>query len=175
MVISVVPSSSGNLHVPTKSKTTPDVPYTQYITNEPQMSLKRELTPSSSIIVSPQQPPAIKIQKLPLPQGPNQVILNCTTFTNEKTNGAGHVQTQTIGPNTSALAGEHSKKPSNVLILPSSDSYTQSSAQLFETSTSSQKLKKIGRLNDALMDINPRWLSQYFKHMILFILTKAYE
>lgn len=75
----------------------------------------------------------------------------------KKTNGAGHVQTQTIGPNTSALAGEHSKKPSNVLILPSSDSYTQSSAQLFETSTSSQKLKKIGRLNDALMDINPSY------------------
>ena len=165
MVISVVPSSPGNLHTPAIGNTTSVVPYTQYITNDPQLSLKRELTPSSSLIVSPQQPPAIKIQKLPLKQNSNQLFLNCSSLSSNKINETGQIQIQAIGQNSSSFIENNNQKEKpqeqphkipNVMIVPSSGNCAQSSVQCLEASPSSQKLRKISQLNEALTAINPR-------------------
>ena len=142
------------------------VPYTQYITNEPQISLKRELTPSSSLVVSPQQPPAIKIQKLPLKQNSNQLYLSYPSLASNKSNEPSQVQIQAIRQNSSAFVTnnnqrdcdhEESQKMPNVLILPPSDCHPQSSVPVFDQTSSSQKLKKISQLNEALTAINPRY------------------
>ena len=161
-----MPSSTGNLQIPSKSNATSSVQYTQYITNEPQLSLKRELTPSSSLIVSPQQPPAIKIQKLPLKQDSNQLFLNCNSISTNKVNGTGQVHIQAITQNPSNLIKnnhqrdrniEESQKVPNILVLPSSEGCAQSLSQNLETTSATQKLKKINQLNQALTAINPRY------------------
>ena len=178
VVISVVPSTPNitthdNLHVHANSNPTSAVSYTQYITNEPQISLKRELVPSSSLVASPQQPPAIKIQKLPLNHNSNQLFLNCPSLPSKKSNETGHVQIQAISQNSSAsfvtnnnqreVDHEESQKMPNVLILPSSDCHAQSSIPVFDQNSSSQKLKNISQLNEALTAINPRYTLRYLK------------
>jgi len=161
-----VPSSTGNLQIPANSNASSSVQYTQYITNEPQLSLKRELTPSSSLIVSPQQPPAIKIQKLPLKQDSNQLFLNCNSVSTNKVNGTGQVHIQAITQNSSNLIKnnnqrdktvEEPQKVPNILVVPSSDDCLQSLGQNFETTSAAQKLKKINQLNQALTAINPSY------------------
>jgi hypothetical protein len=148
------------------------LPQTSCIANE-SLSLKREHTPSStSLVITPQQAPAIKIQRLPLQQTSNQLLLNCNSLTSKqniasKHNESGPVNIQAISRVCSTVSGNINEQEignandKNKIIFssvahPSSNIHLQTQVPALDTNISVQKLNKINQLNEALIALNPR-------------------
>ena len=165
-------ATNGALQVQSNSQLASVIPQASCIANE-SLSLKREYAPSStSQVITPQQAPAIKIQKLPLEQKSNQLLLNCNSLTSKQNftkehNDSGAVNIQAINRICSTLPGNINEKEignandknkiiCNVMARTSSNVHVQTQVPALDTNISSQKLNKINQLNEALIALNPR-------------------
>ena len=170
----MVPSNANNtpggtLHTQSNPELASNFPQTTCISNE-SMSLKREHL-QSSLVITPQQAPATKIQKLPLDQNSHPLLLHCNTLTNttsatNKCNDLSQVKIQPIGRlcssttsnnNAQGVDNTENQKICSVIARPQSKvQVTNSQTPAFETNNASPVFNKINQLNDALTAINPR-------------------
>ena len=140
------------------------------IANE-SMSLKREHTTPSSLIITPQLAPAIKIQKLPLEKTPEEILPTRNSLTTNITstnqyNEFSQVKTPPISKSSTVactsinsaqtIKNGESQKLCNLISKPSNEYHVQSKLSSLDTDIASPKLTKINQLNDALTAINPR-------------------
>ena len=166
-------ATNATLQVQSNSQLASVVPQASCVTNE-SLCLKREHAPSStSLVITPQQAPAIKIQKLPLEQNSNQLLLNCNSLTskqnfNKEHNDSGSVNIQEISRICSTVPGNivekeignangKNKNTCNVMARSSSNVHMQTQIPALDTNISAQKLNKINQLNEALIALNPRY------------------
>ena len=177
VVISVVPpnadiATNGALQVQSNCQLASIIPQSSSVAND-SISLKREHAPSSaSLVITPQQAPAIKIQKLPIEQNSNQLLLNCNSLTSKhnyikKDNESGSVNIQAISRSCSSASGSINEqelgktRDKNKIICSSmahssSNVHVQTQVPALDTNISAQKLNRINQLNEALIALNPR-------------------